>query len=62
MTWKLLKKHFKHKYLTKRYFDEKSKEFHDLILEKMLIKKFVTKFLSLMRYVPYLREEMEKIQ
>jgi len=30
LTWKIFKTYFKQKYLTKRYFNEKDKEFHDL--------------------------------
>jgi hypothetical protein len=62
LTWKIFKKYFKQKYLTERYYDEKDKEFHDLKLGKMMIEDFVTKFVNLMRYVPYLREEKEKVQ
>jgi hypothetical protein len=44
LNWKIFKKYFKQKYLTKRYYDEKSKEFHDLKLGQMTIEDFVTKF------------------
>jgi hypothetical protein len=45
-----------------RYYDENSKEFHDLKLGQMTIEDFVTKFVNPMRYVPYHREEKEKVK
>jgi len=62
LNWKLFKKYFKQKYLTKMYYDEKDKEFHDIKLGHMLIDEFVTKLVNMMRYVPYLREEKTKVQ
>jgi len=32
VTWEQFQKHFKDKYLTKRFYDNKAKEFHDLRL------------------------------
>jgi hypothetical protein len=46
---KIFKKYFIHKYLNERYFDEKTKEFHDLKLGQMTIEDFFIKFLNLMR-------------
>jgi hypothetical protein len=46
----------------KIYFDEKDKKFHDLKLGQMTIEDLVTEFVNLMIYVPYLREEKEKVQ
>ena len=40
----------------------KTKEFHDLWLGKMTMDDYVTKFTSLLQYVPYLREEKAKVQ
>lgn len=33
MFWKKFKELFKHQHLTKRFYDEKTKEFHELKLE-----------------------------
>jgi hypothetical protein len=52
----------KQKYLMERYFYEKDKEFHGLKVEKMMIEYFITRFFNPLRYVPYLREEKEKVQ
>ena len=62
MTWKFFKKHFKQKYLAERQNDEKDKEFNDMKIGQMAFDVFVAKFLGLERYVPYFKEEKEKIQ
>eukprot|EP00253_Pinus_taeda_P005349 PITA_05349 len=53
---------FKERYLTERFYDEKAREFHDLRLGQQTIDEFVTRFTSLLRYVPYIREEKAKVQ
>jgi len=50
------------KYLIERYYNEKAKEFHELKLGQLSIEYFENKFVNLMRYVPYLHEEKEKVQ
>ena len=62
ITWELFQQYFKDKYLTERFYDDKAKEFHDLRLGQMTIDDFVTKFTSLLRYLPYLRDEKAKVQ
>ena len=62
ITWELFQQYFKDKYLTEIFYDEKDKEFHDISLGKMTMDDYVTKFTSLLRYVPYLREEKAKVQ
>eukprot|EP00253_Pinus_taeda_P022539 PITA_22539 len=62
VTWEMFQRYFKEKYLTKRFYDEKAREFHDLRLGQQTIDEFVTKFTSLLRYVPYIREEKAKVQ
>ena len=44
------------------YYDEKAKEFHEIRLGHLTIDEFFTKFTNLLRYVPYIREEKEKVQ
>ena len=39
------------------YYDEKGKEFNDLRLGTLTMDEFVTKFVNLQCYVPYLKEE-----
>ena len=62
VTWEMFQRYFKEKYLTERFYDEKAREFHDLWLGQQTIDEFVTKFTSLLRYVPYIREEKAKVQ
>jgi hypothetical protein len=42
--------------------DGKTKEFYELRLGYLTIEEFVNKFLELLRYVPYIKDEKEKIQ
>ena len=57
ITWKQFKKHFKHKYLYDRYYDDKIKKFHELRLGKQTMDEYANKFLKLLRYVRYIRDE-----
>eukprot|EP00253_Pinus_taeda_P015342 PITA_15342 len=45
-----------------RLYDEKAREFHDLRLGQQTMDEFITHFTSLLRYVPYIREEKAKVQ
>ena len=47
--------------MSERYYDEKAKEFNDLRLGTLTMDEFVTKFVNLQRYVPYLKEEKAKV-
>jgi len=62
VTWVTFKKYFKRKFLSEQYYEEKAKEFYDLKLGSMTIKEMRSKFLSLLRYVPYLIDEKLKVQ
>eukprot|EP00253_Pinus_taeda_P012331 PITA_12331 len=62
ITWEKFQKHFKERYLTERFYDEKAKEFHDLRLGQQTMDEFINRFTSLLRYVPYLKEEKAKVQ
>ena len=62
VTWDAFQQYFKDKYLTECFYDEKSQEFHDLKLGQMTMDEYITKFTSLLRYVPYLRDEKAKVQ
>jgi len=57
VTWTIFKNFFKRKYLSEQYFEEKEKEFYELRLGLMSMKELCSKFLSLLRYVPYLVDE-----
>eukprot|EP00253_Pinus_taeda_P018663 PITA_18663 len=62
ITWDNFQKYFKERYLTERFYDEKAREFHDLCLGQQTMDEFITRFTSLLRYVPYVREEKAKVQ
>eukprot|EP00253_Pinus_taeda_P020256 PITA_20256 len=62
ITWEKFQRYFKERYLTERFYNEKAKEFHDLRLGQLTMDEFITKFTSLLRYVPYIREEKAKEQ
>ena len=59
--WKQFQKYFKQKYLCDRYYDDKIKEFHELILGQQTIEEYANKFLDLLRYVRYIKDEKVKI-
>lgn len=44
------------------YYDNKAKEFYELKMGQLTNYEYVTKFLKLLRYVPYIREEKSKTQ
>jgi hypothetical protein len=47
VTWREFKKYFEKKYLTKRYYDKKMKEFFELNLGSMTIDEYERRFLEL---------------
>ena len=50
------------KFLSEQYYEERAKEFYELKLGSMLMKELSSKFLSLLKYVPYIIDEKTKIQ
>ena len=60
--WKQFKKYFKQKYLSDRYYDDKIKEFHEMILRQQTMEEYANNFLELLRYVRYIKYEKVKIQ
>ena len=62
IVWKQFKKYFKRKYLSDRYYDDKIKEFHELNLGQLTMEEYANKFLELLRYVRYIRDDRVKIQ
>ena len=47
--------------MSERYYDEKAKELNGLRLGMSTMEEFVTKFVNLQCYVPYLREEKARV-
>jgi hypothetical protein len=62
ITWKEFKRYFEKKYLTKRYYDRKMKEFFELELVSMTIDEYEHRLLELLKYVTFIKEEIVKIQ
>ena len=60
--WKWFQKYFKQKYLSNKYFDDKIKEFHEMRLGHQTMEEYANKFLELLRYVKYIKDEKVKIQ
>jgi hypothetical protein len=61
VTWKEFKKHFEKKYLSKRYYDKKMKELFELKLGNMIIDEYERRFLEILKYVPFIKDESVKI-
>jgi hypothetical protein len=62
VTWREFKKYFEKKYLTKRYYDKKMKEFFELKLGSMTIDEYKIMFLELLNYVYFIKDGTVKIQ
>jgi hypothetical protein len=62
ITWKEFKRYFKKKYLTKRYYDRKMKELFEHKLGRMTIVEYERRFLELLKYVMFIKDETVQIQ
>jgi hypothetical protein len=62
LSWKQFNKYFRKQYLLEKYMDGKTKEFYELRLGQFTIDEYVNKFLKLLRYVPYIKDEKVKMQ
>jgi hypothetical protein len=62
VTWREFKRYFEKKYLTKGYHDRKMKEFFEPKLGSMEINEYEGRFLELLKYVPFIKDEQVKIQ
>ena len=62
VNWSTFKRYFKKKFLSEQYYEERAKEFYELKLGSMTMKELNSKFLSLLRYVPYLVDKKPKVQ
>ena len=59
--WDTFRKLFQEKYMSKRFFSKKVKEFHELRMGSMNTDPFINRFLDMLHYVPYIKEEKVKI-
>jgi hypothetical protein len=62
VTWKEFKNYFENKYLNKRYYDRKMKELFELKLGRMTMDEYERRFLELLKYVSFIKDETIKIQ
>jgi hypothetical protein len=62
VTWKEFKRYFQKKYLTKNYYDRKMKELFELKLGSMTMDEYERRFLELLKYVDFIKDEQVKIQ
>ena len=62
VNWSTFKRYFKKKFLSEQYYKERAKFFYELKLVSMTMKDLNSKFLSLLRYVPYLVDTKTKVQ
>ena len=62
MEWAEFKRLFKKQYLSENYYERKTKEFYELRLGSMNMEELINKFLDLLRFVPYIKEERVKVQ
>ena len=60
--WSMFKKYFKKNFLSEQYYEEQAKKFYELKLGTMNMKELNSKFLSLLKYVPYIVDEKPKVQ
>jgi hypothetical protein len=61
VTWREFNKYFE-KYLTKRYYDKKMKEFFELKLGSKTINEYKIRLLELLKYISFIKDETIKIQ
>ena len=62
ISWDTFRNFFQEKYMSESFFDRKVKEFHKLHMGSMTMDVFTNRFLDLLHYVPYIKEEKVKIQ
>ena len=62
LEWAEFKRLFKKQYLSESYYERKTKEFYELRLGQMTMEDLINKFLDLLRFVPYIKEEKVKVQ
>ena len=61
LTWSEFERLFRNTYIFERYYDDRENEFYELKMGSMTNKEYTSKFLELLRYVPYVKEEKAKV-
>jgi hypothetical protein len=62
LIWKHFENYFRKVYLPEKYYDGKIKEFHEHKLGQLTMDSYAKRFLELLRYVPYLKDNKVRIQ
>ena len=62
MEWSESKKLFKKQYFSESYYEKNTKEFYELKLDQMTMEDLINKFLDMLQFVPYIKEEKVKVQ
>jgi hypothetical protein len=62
LSWKKFEKYFKKNYMSQKYFDGKTKDLYELKMGQLTIDEYINKFIELIRYVPYIKDEKVKMQ
>ena len=62
LEWSEFKKLFKKQYLSERFYERNSKEIYELKLGHMTMEDLINKFLYLLRFMSYIKDEKVKIQ
>jgi hypothetical protein len=62
VTWKEFEKHFEKKYFTKTYYEKNMKDFFELKLGSTTIDEYERRFLQLLKYVSFIKDETFNIQ
>jgi len=57
LTWSEFEILFKKKYLSERYYDSREKDLYEFKMGSMTEEEYTSRFLELLRYVPYIKEE-----
>jgi hypothetical protein len=62
ITWKQFKRYFQKEYLSENFYDKKMQDFFELRLGSMTMVEYENKFLGLLKYVGFIKDEKVKIQ
>ena len=62
MEWSKFKKLFKKHYMSKSYYERKTKECYELRRRKMTMEDLIDKFFDLLRFIHYINADKVKVQ
>ena len=62
ISWRKFKKYFQKEYLSEHYYDKKMEELFELKLGRMTMEVYEKKFIELLKYVDFIRDEKVNIK